>query len=1688
MHFTVECNDTTTKEIRIVRKLITYWQVTPVYTMMHRKLLSLFLLFLLSYNYINAQQRPVETPVIKLKGITIQPIANVQAWIDSANATAPAGEEVQVILQFTQLPTPSQRAIIHKNGTRLGDYLPDNCFTSVLQFPVSKAVLAGVRSIIAMQPEWKVDGRVLAMRGVEKTVLVSFIAGTSKTEIDAVIKTHKGLIKDNRFEALRSYEVELPATAVLQIAAEPSVQYVGMPARDRALNYDQQGATGAEYLQASTANSGFGLEGKDITIGVGDNTAALFHTDLRDRVINFNPEAPEDHGVHTSGTTAGAGILDSKVMGMAPKAAILSHLYNLVWAQTGSMRQTYNMTLTNNSYAAIIGDCDFAGTYDQYAQMLDEQANNYPDVLHVFAAGNDGGGTCGIFPQGYATVVGGYQPAKNVVVVGNLRKDFGDHWSSGRGPVKDGRLKPEIMSFGREIYSTWRFDAYSLNTGTSMAAPSVTGGLALLSERYKQINGSNAPGNILKAILLNGATDLGNAGPDYRYGFGFMNLRRSLDMLNAGQYAASNVSQAGTQTHSITVPPNTAQLKVMLYWNDAAASPLAPAALVNNLDLKVAEPNNTQHLPLILNPTPANVADVAVEGVDNLNNAEQVTINNPQAGSYTITVSGSQIPTGNQNYVIAHDIVLNEVRLLNPVEGMAVAAGDSLNIYWEAPVGTDDFKLEYSVNNGAAWTIIDAAIPANQRMRRWDIPNTISSSQCLVRLSRNGTNQNFTSGLFTISAVPDLQLSATQCPGYIAMEWGAIANAGSYEIMRKISAEMRVVDTVASTNYTFTGLWPDSNYYVAVRPLIGGKPGYRSLALTRKPNDGNCAGSISDNDLLLQSVLIKSGRKLTSTELTNAQPLLVEVRNLDDAGASNFTIHYNVNGGAWQSQVVPVPAAAGNTVSFAVGPLDMEDTGLYVIKVAVQNTSANDPVKTNDTLIRYVKQLPNTPVDLNAGYADGFESPIDFTVSKDSIGLLPNGHWDFSNSNDSGRIRNVVATDITITGSHSINMDVLYGLYPIQNYLTGTFNLAGYDTASTEARVEFDYKLHGKPKIPEGNEVWVRGSDADPWLSIYTVDTNAVPGTVVNTGSLSITNALHMAGQQFTSSFAIRIGQNDSSCIAANDYGNGMTLDNFQLYNVKNDVQLLSVNSPNSTNCALSAAEPLTVTIYNSDNLPQTNVKMYYRLDGNNAIVDTLLNIAAKDTVQFTFTKAVDVSATGFHTLDVWLVANGDTYLPNDSILNYRFRNQPLITAFPYLQNFEQGDGSWYADGISASWQYGTPASSKIDKAASGTKAWKTNLAGTYNDNETSYLISPCFDISGMTNPMLSFSAAMDIENCGETLCDAAWVEWSTDGVAWTKLGASGEGTNWYGDRNVWNIQDDTRWKVASIALPTSNEPIRIRFVLRSDAGAGRDGVAIDDIHIFDRVNPLFSGTQVTATISAGANNWSSALVGNEVFSEVYNAASPVDVSVYHRNSFVHPFSKLYLLPRSFTIGGNDSMRSRFFVTDRDVVEMLQDNSCGDCAKAIDAYRLGMLQYRNGDASKINASLIDNPVEGYSFKNYSTVQWVPYDNGYYAEAIVSPQSEIWFATGLPDKNFSGVNVYPNPVTNETINIVWYAAPGSVMNMVLTDASGKTVYQNNITATDWDNKSSIVIPELASGVYILKYEIGGVRKEVKLVVY
>jgi hypothetical protein len=299
-------------------------------------------------------------------------------------------------------------------------------------------------------------------------------------------------------------------------------------------------------------------------------------------------------------------------------------------------------------------------------------------------------------------------------------------------------------------------------------------------------------------------------------------------------------------------------------------------------------------------------------------------------------------------------------------------------------------------------------------------------------------------------------------------------------------------------------------------------------------------------------------------------------------------------------------------------------------------------------------------------------------------------------------------------------------------------------------------------------------------------------------------------------------------------------------------------------------------------------------------------------------------------------------------------------------------------------------------------------------------LYSPCFDITGMTNPTLSLSIAIDLEDCGATLCDAAYVEYSADGMTWSRLGTNGAGTNWYNKNysgnQLWSIQNYTRWHVATIPLPAALDRLRLRFVMESDPFTTREGVAIDDIHIYDSVYSIYDGPPYTSAVSNQAavsgNNWVDFVIGGKLIASVnpngQNMGS-TDVQTYIHTGAVRTNRGQYYHNRNITIKPatvnlTDSATVRFYFLDSETEALINAATCGICSKPSMAYELGVTKYSDTADALENGDLADNTGGDWLFIIPANVIKVPFDKGYYAEFNVKDFSEFWLNNGGPANN------------------------------------------------------------------------------------
>ncbi len=286
------------------------------------------------------------------------------------------------------------------------------------------------------------------------------------------------------------------------------------------------------------------------------------------------------------------------------------------------------------------------------------------------------------------------------------------------------------------------------------------------------------------------------------------------------------------------------------------------------------------------------------------------------------------------------------------------------------------------------------------------------------------------------------------------------------------------------------------------------------------------------------------------------------------------------------------------------------------------------------------------------------------------------------------------------------------------------------------------------------------------------------------------------------------------------------------------DAAVTAITSPLS-GCGLGE-EAVSFSVENTGQTVITEIVASYVLNDGAEVNETFtVDLQPGASVTLTFTDAADLSEFGNYDVAVTISVTDDENADNNAA-NVTVASIPLLGgALPYFQDFEDGDGGWVAGGTSNSWQLGTPEGTFIDAAFSGTNAFVTNLTGTYNDSEASFIESPCLDFSALLiDPVLRFKQIFQTENC----CDGGWVDISTDGgTTWTRLGTQGSGTNWYnnGGVNRWNGTSGpaTQWRTALHLLTgaAGEGSVKIRFFFSSDGSVVNEGFGIDDIEIFEQ-------------------------------------------------------------------------------------------------------------------------------------------------------------------------------------------------------------------------------------------------------------
>lgn len=243
--------------------------------------------------------------------------------------------------------------------------------------------------------------------------------------------------------------------------------------------------------------------------------------------------------------------------------------------------------------------------------------------------------------------------------------------------IDDVRVVPMLTTtlgiLGTETPGSARDEAYMYSNGTSMACPAVAGMAALVREYYQERKNVSSPSAALvKATLITSAASMGtgqyvspqeipSTRPNSVNGWGRADLQKAVapqttsypNTRHLFADVGTGLKTGGVDTYTVHVTAGT-PLNVGLVWTDPPATNGVSVALINNLDLTVSGPSVTGN-------------GNGVAG-DDRNPTETVDFASPSSGTYTITVAGANIPTGQQPYalVIYGDVTWQDTLIVSP--------------------------------------------------------------------------------------------------------------------------------------------------------------------------------------------------------------------------------------------------------------------------------------------------------------------------------------------------------------------------------------------------------------------------------------------------------------------------------------------------------------------------------------------------------------------------------------------------------------------------------------------------------------------------------------------------------------------------------------------------------------------------------------------------------------------------------------------------------------------------------------------------------------------------------------------------------------------------------------------------------------------------------------------------------------
>lgn len=653
---------------------------------------------------------------IKLRYANFDPEVQRPEVPENLKADTPGADGVYIV-QFITQPLEAYTKEIEARGGTIYNFLANHSYLVKMDPQARSRVedLPFVRWVGAYQPAYRLEEFLLerlAQGNLEKmrySIMMVERGAAKQNAVAERISAMGGKIDERVPEGYR-LEATLNADQLLAVAKMNEVLFIdrwGQPSADMDI-VRQTG--GANFIQTTLGFTGEGVRAEVMDVGVQTN-----HQDFQARpLIVHGSVTVADHGTATTGIVFGSGAGNAQAKGLIPGAqGLVSN--NL----SGSTRYTHTAQLSQAPWNAVFQSNSWGNptttAYTTVSAEIDDMLF-INDICILQSQSNTGSQLSR--PEAWA---------KNIVSVGgvdhqNTAVETDDTTSGASfGPATDGRIKPDLAHYYESVFTTYTTSTTGYGTfgGTSAATPIVAGHFGIFFQMWHGGLFGNTPGATVfdsrphmtttKAIMVNTAHQWNPVGVSagltrVRQGWGRPDLQNLYNMRNKMFYVNETdlLTNLGSRSYSVTVPAgSTDPLKATMVYADPQGNPASTQHRINDLTLKVTSPTGTVYYG---NNGLSGTSQWSTSGgtANTIDTVENVYIQSPAAGTWTVEVLGSQIVADSHTETPAMDadfaLVVTGIQRQVPRTAFDFDGDSKADVSVFRP-GTTDWHILQSSNN-----------------------------------------------------------------------------------------------------------------------------------------------------------------------------------------------------------------------------------------------------------------------------------------------------------------------------------------------------------------------------------------------------------------------------------------------------------------------------------------------------------------------------------------------------------------------------------------------------------------------------------------------------------------------------------------------------------------------------------------------------------------------------------------------------------------------------------------------------------------------------------------------------------------------------------------------------------------------------------------------------------------------------